>query len=198
MNAPHSARNIDAALMGICHWMGYRHQLYPHHPLTEGALVGELAGLLSAHLHTDLAVVLEQPYSTFSGALTAPVRGRPPAADIVIGARSSITQVGDRRLVSPNVVIEVKRSQHNDWPADLKKLSTVWSPTAGWTAWVLLLDQAVAVGDAARRGWVGAAGRASRKRQQSRDGIPFVVRRVTHTQSAHALRVHRAVLLELA
>ena len=198
MSPTYSPKDMDAALLGICHWMGYRHQLYPHHQLTEGALVGELAGLLSAHLHTDLKVVLEQPYDTLVRTTSNAHPGRPKAVDIVIGPRCSISRINNRQVVAPTVAIEVKRSKVNKgWQEDLKKLSTVWSSNAGWKAWVLLLDQAVAKDDAARRGWIGRAGHASRKRHRLPGGPSFFIRRVTHTQSAHARRVHRAVLLEL-
>lgn len=198
--APLSPEHLDPVLLGICHWMGYRTQLYPHHPLTEGALVAELAGLLRSHLPSELSLVLEQPYSTLGGGgpIRSGGRGRPSAVDIAIGPRASLSRrnSGSRKVVHPTVAIEVKRSQLGDWEADLKKLADVWKAST-WTAWVLLLDQRVAADHAEKMGWVGANGRASRRPHASRDAVPYVVRRVKHVQSAHARRVHRAVLLEL-
>jgi len=186
-----SPTTLDPALLGICHWMGYRHQLYRHYPLTEGALVSELAGLLSAHLDSSLSVVLEQSYSTLAPGGVAAER-----ADIVIGPRSTLSELGRRTVVTPIAAIEVKRSKYNDWSKDLAKLSRVWSTQADWTAWILLLDQAISMQDAENRGWVGPNGRASRRRQSWKN-LPYVVRRVTRVRSAHANTVHRAVLLEL-
>lgn len=52
----------QCALKGIGFWVGHRRELYRHHPLAEGALVGELCNLIATELGRDQQLDCEIGY----------------------------------------------------------------------------------------------------------------------------------------
>ena len=85
---------IDPLLQGLAYWIGYKKQLYPYYPLSEGAIVGESQNLISTRLTDSQKLFCEMPYVKIEP------RFRMNRADLVIT---------DNDI--PSVVIEVKRHQ---------------------------------------------------------------------------------------
>lgn len=54
---------IDPLLQGLTYWIGYKKQLYPHHPLSEGAIVGESQNLIYSRLEKAQKLHCEYPYT---------------------------------------------------------------------------------------------------------------------------------------
>ena len=54
---------VEPALQGLAYWMGYRKQLYRHHPLPEGAMVAELAAIMSGNIREGDRLKCEYLYS---------------------------------------------------------------------------------------------------------------------------------------
>ncbi len=67
--ASQSETRVDAlpgwmsdVMQGICYWVGHRRAYYRHHGLVEGAIVGELANLISANIGRDDQLSCEVQY----------------------------------------------------------------------------------------------------------------------------------------
>jgi hypothetical protein len=58
---------LDPVMRGLTFWMGYRRELYPHHPLKEGAIVCEMLGLMHSHLHQRYMIRAEHNISQLGG-----------------------------------------------------------------------------------------------------------------------------------
>jgi len=99
---------VDPSLQGLAFWLGYKTNLYPHYPLTEGAIVGELASLISAHLDSGMKLECEAMYKDLHSKNMGNLR-----ADLIIRQNSS----------DPHV-IEVKRYTASDKliQKDIKRL----------------------------------------------------------------------------
>jgi len=54
---------IESALQGLAYWMGYRKELYRHHPLPEGALVAELSSIMYGRLSENERLECEYAYA---------------------------------------------------------------------------------------------------------------------------------------
>lgn len=52
----------EQALQGLAYWIGHRHALYRHYPLSEGALVAETCNLIHAHLKRGELLLCEERY----------------------------------------------------------------------------------------------------------------------------------------
>lgn len=192
---------MDPVLRGLCYWAGYRTELYPHHKLTEGAIVDELALLLRAHLEPGKSIVREQPYSTFSSRKSQlaedHLRSR---ADLVLGPLEPKKKKSKRRrFVSPEIVMEVKRGgAYGVVKKDLVKMASCQGEDSTWRGWSLIVFQ-----NCARTGklrdWTTVNENARRTIFEKESGnIPYRVRRVCKTTSTKSEKKrHWAVLLEL-
>lgn len=104
-------------LQGLSFWLAYKSSRYRHYEWGESAIIAELAGLLVENLPKSLlpansqAVVFECPYARLSQELTPAVVGRKTSADIAIGELDP-RKKGVRRLVNPEIVLEVKRGRY--------------------------------------------------------------------------------------
>lgn len=54
---------IDPLLQGLTFWVGYKHQLYPHHHINEGAIQSEAALLIQANRYDGDKLYCEKSYS---------------------------------------------------------------------------------------------------------------------------------------
>lgn len=103
----------EQALQGLAFWIGHRHALYRHYPLSEGALVAETCNLAYAHLGDDELLICEEQYRRLLppghslGTLGARSR-----ADLTIVRGLTSDQVKEARSLAPHItaVVEVKRA----------------------------------------------------------------------------------------
>lgn len=93
---------VESALQGLAFWMGYRKQLYRHHPLPEGAMVAELAAIMSANLREGDRLACEYLYSKATDA-----------------EDRSLVDIAILKEEVPHTFIEVKRG--NAWIRLLEK-----------------------------------------------------------------------------
>jgi hypothetical protein len=120
----------EAALQGVCYWMGHRRSLYPDYPLAEGALVAELCNLINANLHGSGKLTCEAQYSKMLPGLLTPrkvegqdeIRWQKARADLVVSEGSFDNADG-----RPDFVIEVKRysAGKREIDADLRRLARI-------------------------------------------------------------------------
>jgi len=103
----------EQALQGLAFWIGHRHALYRHYPLSEGALVAETCNLVHAHLGDDETLVCEEQYRRLLplGQNLGPV-GVKSRADLTVVRGLTTPQIKKARSLSQNVaaVVEVKRA----------------------------------------------------------------------------------------
>lgn len=108
---PARQRWLETALQGLAFWIGHRHSLYPHYPLSEGALVAEACNLIQANLPHDLVLFPECLYRN----LVAPKAsvsgiGSQARADLVLASSTSLGVGRDGNISAhAKFVIEVKR-----------------------------------------------------------------------------------------
>ena len=77
----------EEALQGLAFWIGHRHALYRHYPLSEGALVAETCNLIHNHLKGDELLLCEQPYRRLvPRGMEAKGLGAKSRADLVVVA----------------------------------------------------------------------------------------------------------------
>jgi hypothetical protein len=112
------------SLQGITYWIGHRRCLYPHYPLSEGALVAEICNLIHANLDDSFSLICEVQYSSLISCDDKPteltVRAR---ADLVV-TENSYDSDGNQ---TPRFIIEVKRAAapKAQIDSDLRRLSAV-------------------------------------------------------------------------
>ena len=114
-------------LQGLSFWIGYKKQLYPHYPLSEGAIVGESQNLLYSRLEKGQKLFCEYPYSKIIDLPETDNR-----ADLVILENDL-----------PSVVIEVKRYEAGIKLiySDFEKLSLIKEDNNKIRCFVLLISQ---------------------------------------------------------
>src|SRR5476651_1923666 len=103
----------EAALQGLAFWIGHRHALYRHYPLSEGALVAETCNLIHAHLETGDSLLCEQQYKRLLPTrMQATALGSKSRADLVVIRGITPTDAKTARSLSDHVstVVEVKRA----------------------------------------------------------------------------------------
>jgi hypothetical protein len=83
----------DTLLQGLAYWVGYKNQLYPFHPLTEGAIVGEAVALLKNSFKLGEILECEKMYKDLGADGFGAKR-----ADLVI-----------TKAENEKIVVEVKR-----------------------------------------------------------------------------------------
>lgn len=89
-------------LQGLTFWLGYKEQLFPNYPLTEGAIVGEAVQLINGHLFNNIEKLkYEIMYKTLGVEHSGNIR-----ADLVICEKSKLKTESDR----VKIVIEVKKN----------------------------------------------------------------------------------------
>lgn len=97
---------LEDPIRGLAFWLGWRHVRYPHYPLAEGAISGELIALVHGSLSREISLMPEVGYSeiAFGGF------GR-RRADLVVGELRR-DAAGEMRPVPDRVhaVVEVKRA----------------------------------------------------------------------------------------
>lgn len=105
---------LEDPIRGLAFWLGYRQVLFRHHPLTEGAISGELIALVKAAAPAGSALVPEMKYAEIAAGEFGKTR-----VDFVVG--SFARDAGFR--VVPEVAVEVKRNVRWAWiERDLRRL----------------------------------------------------------------------------
>lgn len=102
----------EQALQGLAFWIGHRHALYRHYPLSEGALVAETCNLIHAHLGDGELLLCEQQYKRLVPVRTLPVGfGSKSRADLVVisGIDSKEAKAMTTLAEFAVAVVEVKR-----------------------------------------------------------------------------------------
>jgi hypothetical protein len=116
----------EPLLQGLAYWIGYKKQLYPHSPLSEGAIIGESTNLIYSHLENGQKLHCEYSYSKI---LDFDTEDR---ADLVITENDELS-----------VVIEVKRLEAGRTRIirDFEKLFGIRYPDKKVRCFVLLVCQ---------------------------------------------------------
>jgi len=116
----------DPLLQGLSYWIGYKKQLYPHHPLSEGAIVAESQNLIYSRLEKGQKLYCEYPYTNI---INVKNENR---VDLVITENDK-----------PSVVIEVKRIEAGMSLIyrDFEKLLVLKSGNKNLKCFVLLVCQ---------------------------------------------------------
>jgi hypothetical protein len=131
---------LESSLQALAFWMGYEHHLFPHHAISEGAIVNELRNILTCKMNCGLQVHVEYPYKTIQekGAARKAVAGRPRSADLAIVNAGCVQNRSNSKkaLPQPMAVIEVKRSRNI--LHDLKRLSDIRSSTKGLRCFLIV------------------------------------------------------------
>lgn len=146
MPLPERPRWLENAIQGLAFWIGHRRAMFPHYPLSEGALVAELCNLIQVNLGDDHCLFPEIAYSRITTGAGTP-EGIPTKAraDLVLfnGSRSDIEERSD--LVTPaSAVIEVKRASAgpsliND---DLRRLAQARQANMGMRGFLVVASEA--------------------------------------------------------
>jgi hypothetical protein len=110
-NSQNKINWVDPVLQALSFWIGYKKELYRHHLLSEGAIVSELAFLISSKLKNGEILKCEKQYKQIVKKVNNQSR-----ADILIENQGE-----------PFVVIEVKRADTGQKliEADLEKLANL-------------------------------------------------------------------------
>ena len=131
----------ESGLQGVAFWIGHRRAMYPHYPLSEGALVAELCNLIAGKLSDSHMLKCEVMYATLLGK-------RQPKADSVLTERARADLVVARRERSGNetpiVIIEVKRLSAGDAQlnADLRRLAEARRALPGIKSYLFVIAEA--------------------------------------------------------
>jgi hypothetical protein len=102
----------EQALQGLAFWIGHRHALYRHYPLSEGALVAETCNLIHAHLGDGESLLCEEQYKRLlpTRVLPAGIGSKSRADLVVIDGISAKDAKAKATLAEVAVaVVEVKR-----------------------------------------------------------------------------------------
>lgn len=102
---------FERALQGVAFWIGHRHALYPHHPLSEGALVAEAANLIHANLPGDKILLSERLHRTLvPGGTLGKILGQYGRADLAIVSKRASRYARDENISRvTHAVIEMKK-----------------------------------------------------------------------------------------
>ena len=120
---------VEPLLQGISFWLGYKKQLYRHHPLTEGAIVGEAINIIYANISESDALICEKMYREMGVKDAGQKR-----ADLVIA---------DKKTKKEKIIIEVKRDSVSPTLIieDLKRLANVKKSKRNVRCFLLLVSQ---------------------------------------------------------
>lgn len=136
---------VTTALQGLAFWIGYRRALYRGYPLSEGALVSELRGLLHSNLPDELFLKCEIAYSHLvkKRPRPEPISGR-TRADIVIANKIESKTKNNKLILNPKYVIEFKRSKAptREINKDLQRLAAFKSTNSDARAFLFVLSEA--------------------------------------------------------
>lgn len=135
------------ALQGLSFWIGHRHALYPHYPLTEGALVAEACNLIYANLDAGEVLLCEQQYLNLVQTGKWPSKlGRRARADLVIAEEGAQLAAKENRSIGDQVIaaIEVKRASapKSLIDEDLERLANFKSRNKGARAFLFVVAEA--------------------------------------------------------
>ena len=120
----------EQALQGLSFWIGHRHALYRHYPLSEGALVAETCNLIHAHLETGESLLCEEQYRRLlpSGVSTSTL-GSKSRADLTVIRGISAKDAKKLPTLAGHIVavVEVKRASapKSQIDYDLQRLAKV-------------------------------------------------------------------------
>ena len=120
-------------MQGLAFWLGYEHERFRHHPLTEGAIIGEFARLLESQ--NGVRTHLEKQYKEL--VRKEHVRGG-ERTDVVFTLNAPSNQSSNAAGKSidafafPDGVIEVKRASASmsDIVKDIERLANLHRCTA--------------------------------------------------------------------
>lgn len=102
----------EEALQGLAFWIGHRHALYRHYPLSEGALVAETCNLIHAHLGDGESLLCEEQYKRLLTTRQLPAGlGSKSRADLVVIHGISPKEANAKSNIAEHAaaVVEVKR-----------------------------------------------------------------------------------------
>lgn len=130
----------EVALQGVTYWIGHRRAQYPHHPLTEGALVAELCNLIYGKLPDAQLLKCEVMYAE----LLAEAQ---PSPNTILSERARADLViveATKGAETPRFVIEVKRSSAGDSQinADMRRLAEVRRRLKGVRTYLFVVSEA--------------------------------------------------------
>lgn len=143
MALPERLEWLERALQGLAFWIGHRHSLFRHYPLSEGALVAEACNLIQTNIPRDLLLMPECQYKNLvpTCATLAGVAER-ARADLVI-CDSAAGRVGRDGALAPHAkyVLEVKRGRAPNAliTDDILRLHALLSATSGGTRAFLIV-----------------------------------------------------------
>lgn len=103
----------EQALQGLAFWIGHRHALYRHYPLSEGALVAETCNLIHNHLKGGELLLCEEQYKRLVPRGTEfKTVGAKSRADLIVVSGITADQAKSATSLTPHLVavIEVKRA----------------------------------------------------------------------------------------
>jgi hypothetical protein len=163
---------LEGALQALAYWIGYQHERYRHHPLSEGAIVDEFARLLSEKLGRDRGLVVCREHSI--GAVSGNRGDDAKRFDVVVGSPSG----NKANLVAePAYCIEVKRAS-KAYESDLERLRIAASESQGrWRGFAIVVGHA-------RPEFLNDKHKARRGTFPSSNGVSFAVRRVVRAHGA--------------
>jgi hypothetical protein len=110
MSRPPIPNWTQCALKGAAFWIGHRRELYRHHPLSEGAIVGELCNLIASELDENKRLDCEVGYRNLlkDSDCESELAQSMSRADLVVSERP----VEENSYFNPcHSIIEVKRAQ---------------------------------------------------------------------------------------
>lgn len=137
----------EQALQGLSFWIGHRHALYRHYPLSEGALVAETCNLIHAHLETGESLICEEQYKRLLplGASTSGL-GSKSRADLTVVRGISPSKAKDIPTLAGHIVsvVEVKRASapKAQIDYDLQRLATLKTAMPSVRALLFLVSEA--------------------------------------------------------
>lgn len=129
------------ALQGVTYWIGHRRCLYPHYPLSEGALVAEICNLINANLSDNFSLKCEVLYSSI-------VRRDEEPTELTVRARADLVIVekekGSDDAPITRFLIEVKRAAapRAQIDADLRRLLVARCTLPDIRAFLFIISEA--------------------------------------------------------
>ena len=137
----------EQALQGLAFWIGHRHALYRHYPLSEGALVAETCNLVYAHLSDSETLICEEQYRRLVptghdlGAVGAKSR-----ADLTVVRGLTAAKIKEAPSIAQHVVavVEVKRASapKAQIDYDLRRLAMFKAAVPGARALLFVVSEA--------------------------------------------------------
>jgi hypothetical protein len=185
----------SGALQGLAFWIGHRHSLYRHYPLTEGAIVAELCNLIHSNLSSDEMLLCEQPYRSLIAADGKwPTAIRPGArVDLVVANRGRSKDEPPRA----KFVIEVKRASGADVKIDedLTRLAELKSLNSELRTFLFVISER----SRPKRFVTESGGALTNRRSIAGTSCVFKVRRVCKATASFkkAETAHYACLIEV-